>query len=160
MKKTNFLLLILGLAILIGCKPDEPESIGDRFDTVEGINGSWVIDRVEVVDETLPVPETRDISDYFISKTNKVGMSFNTSNKTYTIDNAQEPANPFGASGIYTINDPKYPSQLTLYSVSQDTIEMDLTNMVRSIDPYMGYKIKKEACGGVYASYIYTFRRL
>lgn len=160
MKTNNFLLLIFSIFLLIGCKPDEPENIGSRFNTVEGINGSWEIHKVEVVDETLPVPETRDISDYFISQSAKVGMSFNTSSKTYTIDNAQEPANPFGTSGVYSLNDPEYPSQITLYSASQDTIIMELNNMVRSIDPYMGYKIKKEACGGLYASYIYTFRRL
>lgn len=160
MKNINLLVLLFCLAIFVGCKPDDPESIGPRYNVTEGINGSWEIHKVEVVDETLPVPETRDISDYFISQNTKVGMNFNTENKTYTIDNAQDPANPFGTSGIYTLNDPEYPSQITLYSLAQDTIVLELNNLVRTIDPFMGYKIKKEACGGLYASYIYTFRRL
>tara|TARA_R110002124_G_scaffold204981_1_gene371297 strand:- start:846 stop:1328 length:483 start_codon:yes stop_codon:yes gene_type:complete len=160
MKRNNFLLIIFCLASLISCKPDDPKSIGPKYDTSEGISGSWEIHSLEVVDETLPVPETRDISDYFITQNSKLGISFNVEDNSYTVDNAQEPANPFGSTGLYSFDDPDYPSQMTLFSSTQDTVVLHLNNIVRSIDPYMGYKIKKEACGGLYASYIYTFRRL
>lgn len=160
MKKNNLILAALIFVTAFACKPDEPKSIGSSYDLSEGISGSWEISKVEVIDLTLPVPETRDISEYFLDANNKIGITFNTGDQSYSVDNAQAAANPFGASGTYQLNDPEFPSGMTLFTSNSDTVSLELTNMVRGIDPFMGYKIQKSACDGLYATYQYTFSRL
>ncbi len=148
------------LITLAACKPETEETIGTSYDLSAGIEGAWEIHTVKVIDRTLPVPETRDITDFFTTQNAILGITFSISDQTYTVQNSETPSNPFGIMGRYELDDPDYPSALLMYSSTMDTVNLSLDNMVRGIDPFMGYTISKTACGGVYAAYNYTFKRL
>lgn len=156
MKKLS-LFILLAVAVW-ACKPEPYDEIGPRYDLATGITGEWEITRVEGVDLTLPVPETRDISDFFTAATNPLGLSFDAGSDMYTVINPQTPGNIFGQGGTFAFDDEEFPTRLSLYS-SNDTIQVDLLNMVREIDPEMGLSYTRSACGTEYFRYQYTFKR-
>ncbi len=156
MKKILSLALIV--AALIGCKPDGYKDIGPSYDLTTGIDGSWQISEVEITDLTLPVPEGRDISEFY-TKTNPLKINFDAVAGTYMVVNPEVKGNNFGTQGTFRFNDPEFPSAVMLITAENDTLNMDLTNMVRSIDPKMGLKLTRSRCGEDYVSYSYTFNR-
>ncbi|MGB0177746.1 MAG: DUF5004 domain-containing protein [Owenweeksia sp.] len=150
-------------AMIWACKPDVTErNIGDPYDLTEGINGSWEVSKVQVTDLSLPVPEQRDISEYYLGQSQLLGIDFNSEDNSYTVQNAALPGSPFGAGGTYRfqINEQGFTTGLQMVTSSgQDTLNLNLLNMVRSIDPVMGFSDTRSACGESYASYQYTFKR-
>lgn len=156
MSMKNILGFLLLISLVGACKPDEAE-IGTRYDLTTGIQGSWEVSKVEIYDLTLPVPESRDISDFY--KTSSLELEFDTEAETYNVPTSDALGNPFGSGGTYTFDADEHPTAMMLISSDMDTINLVLENMVREIDPFMGFSITKSACGTNYASYTYTFKR-
>lgn len=149
---------VLLLAYMFGaCKPEEKAKIGPRYSLTSGVKGSWEISKVEIADLTLPVPESRDITDFYLS--NLLELEFDTDAGTYTVPNPDVLGNPFGASGTFLFDANDYPTAMMMVTDESDTLNLQLENMVREIDPYMGFTYTKSACGVDYASYTYTFKR-
>lgn len=149
---------VLLLASIFGaCKPEEKAKIGPRYSLTSGVKGAWEISKVEIADLTLPVPESRDITDFYIS--NLLELEFDTDAGTYTVPNPDVLGNPFGASGTFLFDANDYPTAMMMITDDSDTLNLQLENMVREIDPYMGFTYTKSACGVDYASYTYTFKR-
>lgn len=149
-------------AAVWACKPDiTDKTIGAPYDLTEGISGSWEISKVQVTDLTLPVPEQREISDYYLGQSQLLSIDFNSEDNTYTVQNGSVPGSPFGTGGMYRfqLNDEGFTTGLQMVTAAQDTLDVDLLNMVRSIDPVMGFSHVRSACGDSYASYQYTFKR-
>lgn len=155
----NVIILVLFLSLLAACKPEPYKEIGPRYDLATGISGSWEIQMVEGVDLTLPVPESRDISDFYTDATDPLGLTFDASSEMYTVLNPQTPGNIFGQGGTFAFDDPDFPTRLSLYESNNDTIVVDLLNMVREIDPNMGLSFTRSNCGTEYFRYNYTFKR-
>lgn len=147
------------LVAIWACRPEPFEEIGPRYDLATGITGSWQIEMVEGVDLTLPVPEARDLSDFYTSAVDPLGLSFDANSEMYTVMNSTTPGNIFGQGGTFAFDDPEYPTRLTLYNSGADTIEVNLLNMVREIDPNMGISYTRDLCGTDYFRYNYTFKR-
>jgi hypothetical protein len=156
----NLVMLVLALSILGACKPEPYKEIGPRYDLATGISGSWEIQMVDGVDLTLPVPESRDISDFYMQTPDRLGLSFDSESQVYTVVNAQTPGNVFGQGGTFAFDDENYPSKISLYSSNSDTLEFDLLNMVREIDVNMGLTYTRTHCGTNYFRYEYTFKRI
>lgn len=149
---------VLLLASIFGaCKPEEKAKIGPRYSLTSGVKGSWEISKVEIADLTLPVPESRDITDFYLS--NLLELEFDTDAGTYTVPNPDVLGNPFGTSGTFLFDANDYPTAMMMITDDSDTLNLQLENMVREIDPYMGFTYTKSACGVDYASYTYTFKR-
>lgn len=149
---------VLLLASIFGaCKPEEKAKIGPRYSLTSGVKGSWEISKVEIADLTLPVPESRDITDFYLS--NLLELEFDTDAGTYTVPSPDVLGNPFGTSGTFLFDADDYPSAMMMITDESDTLNLQLENMVREIDPYMGFTYTKSACGVDYASYTYTFKR-
>lgn len=149
---------VLLLASIFGaCKPEEKAKIGPRYSLTSGVKGAWEISKVEIADLTLPVPENRDITDFYLS--NLLELEFDTDAGTYTVPNPDVLGNPFGASGTFLFDANDYPTAMMMITDESDTLNLQLENMVREIDPYMGFTYTKSACGVDYASYTYTFKR-
>lgn len=139
------------------CKPKDEAEIGPKYSLTTGVNGAWEISKVEISDLTLPVPESRDISDFF--KTSGLELEFDTDAGTYTVPNPDVLGNPFGASGTYSYDVADYPTAMQMITSDSDTLNLKLANMVREIDLDMGFTLTKSACGSDYVSYTYTFKR-
>lgn len=155
----NLVILVLFVTLIAACRPEPYKEIGPSYDLATGISGSWQIEMVEGVDLTLPVPESREIGDFYTSAENPIGLTFDASSEMYTVVNPQTPGNIFGQGGTYAFDNPDFPTQLSLYDNNNDTIVVDLLNMVREIDPNMGLSYTRSTCGTEYFRYNYTFKR-
>ena len=58
--------LVLASLFLWGCKPTTEGEIGDPFDKVQGMMGTWELSSFTQQDLNSPVKETRDLSAFFI----------------------------------------------------------------------------------------------
>ena len=143
--------------VAVACQPDPYKEIGPEYSLTEGITGTWVLQKVEQTDETQPVPETIDISDFFVA--DPLVMSFSYENMSYTIDNAGAGGNIFGDNGTFAYNTTDFPSEIAMYTNTGDTLMMDLTQMVRTIDTRMGMKVTRAHCDAPSISYAYDFNR-
>ncbi len=151
--------LVIPLIILgaMACRSDAYKEIGPQYDLTTGVDGDWKISKVMIEDLTLPVPEGRDISDFFLN--DPIRLQFDAGAGTYQVANPESLGNPFGKGGTFAFDDPEFPTAMTLYTIDQDTVNLILENMVREIDSRMGVKLVKNACDADYASYTYTFNR-
>jgi hypothetical protein len=156
MKRILSLLTLLALVVQ-SCQPDPYKEIGPDYSLTEGITGTWTLSTVSQTDETQPVPETVDISDFF--QDDPLVMSFDYSTSTYTVDNVGGGGNIFGDNGSFGYNETDFPSMIMMYTNVGDTLSMDLTQMVRKIDTRMGFKVTRNRCDGPNITYEYDFNR-
>lgn len=156
MKKVLLSALAIAL-VAIGCQPEGYKDIGPDYSLTEGITGTWSLSTVSQTDETQPVPETVDISDFFVS--DPLVMSFDYGTLSYTVDNAGAGGSIFGNSGTFGYNDSEFPSAISMYTDAGDTLMMDLTQMVRTIDTRMGFSVSRYRCGEINITYDYDFNR-
>ncbi len=157
MKRISIFILVI--AAFWACKPEPYKEIGPQYDLATGISGSWTVDMVEGVDLTLPVPEARDISDFYLAAANPLGLTFDANSAMYTVVNPETPGNIFGQGGTFAFDNNEFPTLLSLYESSNDTIVVNLLNMVREIDLSMGLSYTRNNCGTDYFRYNYTFKR-
>ena len=147
---------LLAIAI-ISCQPEERGEIGKRYDLSTGIDGSWSVSKVEVVDLTIPGTDKQDLSAYYTMNT-PLELQFNTEDSSYTVNN-NIPGAPFGDGGVFKFDDPEYPSQLMLMTQDGDTVNLAIGNMVRAIDPSMTLVKPTIGCDNPFAEYNFTFQR-
>lgn len=152
------IMTIIALATVVySCRP-EYSDIGPKYSLTTGINGSWKVSKVTITDLTLPAPESRDISDFFMND-NSLQIEFDATAKTYAVTDPNVLGNPFGSMGTFAFDAEDFPTAMTLYSSDQDTIDLSLENMVRSIDHEMAFTLEKDDCASKYIGYTYTFNR-
>jgi hypothetical protein len=83
--KARIITMVAAAFLALGaCKP-EVGSIGPSYEAGAGILGTWELTMVEQTDVTLPVPETRDVSDLYVDAQNKWVVAFN-SDSTYSVN--------------------------------------------------------------------------
>lgn len=153
----NLIAVIALMTVVYSCKP-EYSDIGPKYDLSKGIDGSWKISKVIITDLTLPAPDDRDISDFFLSG-NPLQMEFDATAKTYAVADPTILGNPFGSQGTFAFDAEDFPTAIMLYTSDQDTVNLTLENMVREIDHEMGFIFEKNDCASKYISYTYTFNR-
>lgn len=153
------ILAILALAALVACSPEPFKEPSGSYDLNKGIDGSWLLTKVELEDRSFPAFETKDVTEFFDGQT--VSISFDASTESYLVDGGTA-GHPFGSGGFYSFNDPNYPTQITITpsDADLDEVTLDLGNMVRSIDQQMELVNTRSSCEKVYALYIYSFNRV
>lgn len=156
MKKT---LLFSALAALIvaGCKPEPYEEIGPDYSLTEGMTGTWVLNAVTQTDQTQPVPESVDISDFF--QDDPMILTFDYTSRRYTVDDPGAGLSFFGDGGTFVFDDPDFPEQLFMNTDDGNTYQMSLTQMVRPIDNRMGFIIEMSRCDEPNITYNMDFNR-
>ena len=156
MKARIITLVAAALLALGACKP-EVGPIGPSYEAGAGILGTWELTMVEQTDVTLPVPETRDVSDLYVDAQNKWVVAFN-SDSTYSVNQQGPGFDVFGSGGTWRYNTPEYPSELQLVQDSTIVI-LPLGNMPRSIDQNVSFIYGRERCDKPSVSYQLTFTR-
>jgi hypothetical protein len=156
MKARIITLVAAALLALGACKP-EVGPIGPSYEAGAGILGTWELTMVEQTDVTLPVPETRDVSDLYVDAQNKWVVAFN-SDSTYSVNQQGPGFDVFGDGGTWRYNTPEYPSELHLVQDSTIVI-LPLGNMPRSIDQNVSFIYGRERCDKPSVSYQLTFTR-
>jgi len=146
------------LAIVASCKP-EIKSIGSEYKAGAGLPGTWELNKVEVIDITLPVPETKDISAFYTQKVERKLIVTINGDNTYTVDQAGAGPQIFGTNGTWMYDSPDFPEALQLVSNAGDTVNAVLLNMPRTIDNTMGFSFSRNRCDKDYVTYNYNFNR-
>ena len=147
------LLLVSASLFFSGCKPTTEGEIGDTFDKVQGMIGTWELSSFTQQDLNSPVKETRDLSAFFIDGVSTpIQLTFQE-DRTYNVA-IETGKNYFGEGGTWGFDDDLYPTFLELYALT-DTLSYNLGGMVREFDQSMRIEYRRE-CGNA-ATNIYTF---
>lgn len=135
------------------CKPESIGELGEPFDKVAGMTGTWELSSFTQQDLNSPVKETRDLSSFYIdASVTPLQLTFNA-DRTYSIA-LEMGKNYFGQGGTWGFDDDLYPTYLELFSET-DTLVYNLGGMVREFDQYLAIEYRRD-CGGT-ATNIYTF---
>lgn len=103
MKSINKIIVVLfsaALVIGVGCKKEEFGELGEPMSKLEGINDTWEISKVIIIDERTATKDERDISSLYTSGSNKLTLSINSSNLSYTVTEG-DGKNVFGTGGSW-----------------------------------------------------------
>ena len=147
--------LILAIVAIAfnACKPESMGELGDPFDKVAGMAGTWELSSFTQQDLNSPVKETRDLSAFYIDGTvTPLQLTFNA-DRTYSVA-LEMGKNYFGEGGTWGFDDDLYPTYLELFSTA-DTLVYNLGGMVREFDQQLAIEYRRD-CGGT-ATNIYTF---
>lgn len=145
-------LAVMAMAIN-ACKPESTGELGNPFDKVAGMTGTWELSSFTQQDLNSPVKETRDLSAFYIDGTvTPLQLTFNA-DRTYSIA-LEMGKNYFGEGGTWGFDDDLYPTYLELFSTN-DTLVYNLGGMVREFDQQLAIEYRRD-CGGT-ATNIYTF---
>ena len=147
--------LILAIVAIAfnACKPESTGELGDPFDKVAGMSGTWELSSFTQQDLNSPVKETRDLSAFYIDGTvTPLQLTFNA-DRTYSVA-LEMGKNYFGEGGTWGFDDDLYPTYLELFSTA-DTLVYNLGGMVREFDQQLAIEYRRD-CGGT-ATNIYTF---
>ena len=135
------------------CKPESTGELGEPFDKVAGMTGTWELNSFTQQDLNSPVKETRDLSAFYIDGTvTPLQLTFNA-DRTYSIA-LEMGKNYFGEGGTWGFDDDLYPTYLELFSAT-DTLVYNLGGMVREFDQQLAIEYRRD-CGGT-ATNIYSF---
>lgn len=147
--------LVLALVAIAfnACKPEPTGELGEPFDKVAGMTGTWELSSFTQQDLNSPVKETRDLSNFYIDgNVTPLQLTFNA-DRTYSIA-LEMGKNYFGEGGTWGFDDDLYPTYLELFS-TDDTLVYNLGGMVREFDQNLAIEYRRD-CGGT-ATNIYTF---
>ena len=156
MKTRILTLLIASLLAFMACKP-EVGPIGPAYEAGTGIIGTWELSGADQTDLSLPVPETRDISDFYTNSSDKWVVQFND-DSTYSVNSSGPGFNVFGTSGTWRYNSLQYPLELHLTEDTVTTV-LPLGNMPRTIDQNVLFVYDRVRCDKPSVSYKLIFTR-
>lgn len=149
---------LLVLMLASGCKPETTGEIGDPYDKVKGMTGTWELAAFTQQDLNSPVKETRDLSAFFIDGvTTPLQLTFQ-SDRSYQVM-IETGKNYFGEGGTWGFDDDLYPTYLELYTTA-DTLIYNLGGMVREFDQRMKIEFRRDCDGTPTNIYTFEFNRL
>ncbi|MFN0032426.1 MAG: hypothetical protein ACKVOR_09720 [Flavobacteriales bacterium] len=160
MNRNRILVLLVVLATgMATCKPRIEGELGEPFDKLAGINGTWQISTFSQRDENNPIKEVLDLSSFYVQAgVEATTISFNSSNMTYSI--VPGPGkNYFGTGGTWHFDNNEAPSEITLESAT-DTTTLQMGTMPRTFDNYLGLELQRyceDALGNRTATVTYIF---
>jgi hypothetical protein len=129
--KYLFASLFLSLFFITACETEDIPPIGEPSDKMEGINDEFVLDQVIFFDNVTPFDDNSlDVSDTYIGA-EPLTISFDKEQASYDVT-AGSSINLFGESGIWSFDDPKYPSTITF---KPNDGQLFTTSLLRTIRP-------------------------
>lgn len=135
--RCTWLAIALVAATLTGCKPENKGELGVPFDKVEGISGTWQLNRFIQKDLNNPIKEERDLSQFYIREGFvPLEITFNGADRSYAVA-IETGKNYFGEEGTWRFDNDMYPSFITLTTiVNEEEVDLDfkLGSMVRTFD--------------------------
>ncbi len=133
-------LLMLIMFVSQGCKEDEAE-IGEPFDKTEGLTATdWVISEVYLVDEGNPSKPQREISEFYVSGTDLLQMSFDANGTFESIQG--DGLNFFPPSGEWNFNDLSAPTKI-IFTSNGEIFDAPLGGPTRISDNQLILNVEK-----------------
>ncbi|MFM1931007.1 MAG: hypothetical protein RL226_310 [Bacteroidota bacterium] len=159
MKTTSIVLVAFILLSAVGCKKKIEGELGEPFDKVKGMTGTWELISFSQTDVNNPIQEKRDLSKFYIKDgVTPLQLTFNGSDRSYETS-ISFGKNYFGEGGVWAFDDEEYPSYLMLYS-DTDTLQFNLGSIVREFDQTMSIELPRGCNLGTSSAQptvIYTF---
>ena len=162
MRKTTYtiaaLTLLCGIWLFPGCKPETTGEIGEPFDLIAGLTGTWELASFTQQDMNSPVKETRDLSHFYLNGiVTPLQLNFESGGE-YAVA-IEMGKNYFGTGGYWGFDDPVYPSYLELMT-SEDTLVYNLGRMVRESDQVLDIEYRRLCGSSETVIYTFSFNRL
>ncbi len=156
--RTLFACAVLAAGWMTGCKPEPEGELGEAFDKVKGLTGTWQLTSFTQQDLNSPVKEVRDLSSFYIDgNVTPLQLTFNA-DRTYSIA-LERGRNYFGEGGAWGFDDEGFPSYIHLFS-GEDTLVYDLGAMVREFDQDMSIEYRRDCNGTATVIYTFSFTRI
>jgi hypothetical protein len=155
----NIVLPILAMLLLgVGCKPEIEGELGEPFDKLTGMHGTWVIASFIQKDLNNPVKEERDLSTYYVQDgTDPLEINFDKDSRAYTVD-LTVGRNYFGDGGDWSFDNDDYPSFLIL-DTGTDTLQFELGAAVRPYDNMLSLELPRGCDDTETVIYKFEFNR-
>ncbi len=160
MKLITHIVLAIFLCLLgfSACKPETNGDLGEPFNKVEGMTGTWELLSFTQQDLNSPIQESRDLSTFYMDGSiTPLQISFNA-NREYTVA-IELGKNYFGEGGTWGFDDDLYPSYLQLFT-NADTLEYNLGGMVRTFDQTMRIEYRRNCNTTPTSIYTFEFNRI
>lgn len=133
---TSWLQALTGILLIFalhGCKERINGELGEPFDKVAGMAGTWELVSFIQKDLNNPIKEERDLSQFYIvDGITPMRLSFTASDKSFEVA-ITEGRNFFGDNGTWYFDNDEYPTQVFLAGES-DTSAFELGSVVRTFD--------------------------
>lgn len=159
-RKITYALLwaFVSTGAFMGCKPTTEGELGEPFDKVKGMTGTWELASFTQKDMNSPIKEVRDLSSFYIDGiVTPLQLSFEEAgNYSVALEMGK---NYFGEGGMWMFDDPDYPSLLELHTAT-DTLVYNLGSMVREFDRTMKIEYRRSCGGSATSIYTFEFNRL
>ena len=114
-----FFILLMAAPLFTACVEDDTPDIGEEGSKLDGINATWRLVEVNQQDDVSFTLETRNISDFLLADGNAPQITFNSADKTYSVD-AKGKLNFWGTEGSWTFDDDVAPTNITLSPTGED----------------------------------------
>ena len=152
-------LLLTASWTLFTCKPQPEGELGETYDKVKGMSGTWVISSFSQLDLNNPVQEERDLSEFYVVEGESLlTLTFNSDFTYSVVPGAGK--NYFGTSGNWRFDNNEAPTNLYLENTN-DTLQFDLGAMVREFDTELNIELPRyceDADGNRQNTVIYKFK--
>ena len=171
MKTKILFLLSFAVLVMASCKKEKAE-LGEPFSRLDGLKGTWILDKVIQIDDNSPVKANIELSKHYMDANpdSIIQLTFNSDNsfqvtygkgknyfagkKPSTYRGAPETGNFELQNSLYSDFSSTAPDYVRLITSNSDTVSCRLLNPVRSHDNNLGLQITR--CK---ISYNYYFKR-
>ena len=156
------------LFILSGCKPELEGELGEPFDKVAGMLGTWGLTSFVQTDLNNPVKEERDLTDFFANGIVEPLQITFAEDRSYSVA-IEMGRNYFGNQGLWGFDDDEHPSYLVLETHETDgtpidTLQYELGSVIRTFDNSLSIEYNRLCGEGSTATntvkYSFNFNRI
>ncbi|MBT5147892.1 MAG: DUF5004 domain-containing protein [Flavobacteriales bacterium] len=140
-KHTIIKVLLVALVTPTGCKPEPQGELGEPFDKVAGMLGTWQLNTFIQTDLNNPIKEQRDLTYFFDDGiVTPMQITFNEDRSYYS--SLEIGRNYFGEQGVWGFDDDNHPSYIILETTlsdgtPSDTLQYELGSVIRPFDNAM-----------------------
>ena len=151
-----------------GCKPELEGELGEPFDKVAGMLGTWELTSFIQTDLNNPVKEERDLTAFFENGIVTPMQIMFHEDKSYSVA-IEMGRNYFGDQGIWGFDDDAHPTFLVLETsdtdgTPMDTLQYELGSVIRTFDNTMSIEYNRLCGEGATATntvkYSFNFNRI
>jgi hypothetical protein len=134
-------LMLVASWTLFTCKPQPKGELGETFDKVKGMTGTWEISAFSQLDLNNPIQEERDLSEFYVVEgESPLTITFN-SDFTYAVIPGSG-KNYFGTAGNWRFDNNEAPTNLYLENAA-DTLFLNLGAVVREFDSQLSIELPR-----------------
>lgn len=165
MKRTIYITSIALLVLaFVGCKPELKGELGEPFDKVQGMSGTWELSSFIQKDLNNPIKEERDLSQFYINGIDApMSLEMSASDRAFSVDIING-KNFFGQEGTWMFDDDEFPTVI-FFDNGDAILEFKLGRVVRPFDNTLSIELDRQCINAEgdeldTVVYIFNFNRV